>query len=124
MELTLDGEAAADSGAGGAAGADGDLEVEGPGRSARVRVVRLDADTLVAELDGERERFVFVAAAGVLLIAHRGEVFRLTTGVGPAPATAGRGEVVMAPSPESWSASAWPPATGWTRAPCSGSWSR
>ena len=73
--------------------------MEGPGRSARVRVVRLDADTLVAELDGEREHFVFVAAAGVLLIAHRGEVFRLTTGFGPAPATAGRGEVVMAPLP-------------------------
>jgi len=99
VELTLDGELRRILVRGGAAGADGDLEVEGPGRSARVRVVRLDADTLVAELDGEREHFVFVAAAGVLLIAHRGEVFRLTTGFGPAPATAGRGEVVMAPLP-------------------------
>lgn len=99
VELTLEGEVRRILVRGCAAGADGDLEVEGPSRSARVRVVRMDADTLVAELDGERERFVFAAAAGVVLIAHHGEVFRFTTGGGPAPAPVGRGDVVVAPLP-------------------------
>ena len=99
VELTLDGEGRRMLLRRRAAGAGGELEVEGPGRSSRVRVVRMDADTLVAEMDGEREQFVFVAAQGVVLIAHRGDVFRLTTGVGPAPAAAGRGELVVAPLP-------------------------
>lgn len=53
----------------------------------------------MADLDGERERFVFVAAAGEVMIAHLGQVFRLTTGGGTAPAPTGRGEVVVAPLP-------------------------
>jgi 3-methylcrotonyl-CoA carboxylase alpha subunit/acetyl-CoA/propionyl-CoA carboxylase biotin carboxyl carrier protein len=99
VELTLDGVARRILVRERAGGADGDLEVEGPGRSTRVHAVRMDADTLVAELDGERERFVFATPPGVVLIAHRGEVFRLTTGSGPAPAAAGRGDVVVAPLP-------------------------
>jgi acetyl-CoA/propionyl-CoA carboxylase, biotin carboxylase, biotin carboxyl carrier protein len=99
VELTLDGERQRVLVRGRGRPADGDLEVEGRGRSSPVRVVRMEPETLVADLDGERERFVFVAAAGEVMIAHLGQVFRLTTGGGTAPAPTGRGEVVVAPLP-------------------------
>jgi 3-methylcrotonyl-CoA carboxylase alpha subunit/acetyl-CoA/propionyl-CoA carboxylase biotin carboxyl carrier protein len=78
---------------------EGCFSVEGTGPELRLRAAQQEGAMLLAEVDGQTEPFFLLEKPGEVLVAHRGEQYCFTLGVGGGRSTSQLDGTVVAPLP-------------------------